>query len=91
MVVLQTDLSNLIHRGKVRDTYPLGDGHLAGSAWNNHGQSQPNYDKQFVRDWLNDAGWDHEPPAPSLPDDIVEKTNQRYMEAYARLAGEQIA
>ena len=57
----------------------------------NPGQSQPNYDKQFVRDWLNDAGWDHEPPAPSLPDDIVEKTSQRYMEAYARLTGEQIA
>ncbi|MEE8442199.1 MAG: phosphoribosylaminoimidazolesuccinocarboxamide synthase [Dehalococcoidia bacterium] len=52
------------------------------------GQSQPNYDKQFVRDWLNDAGWDHEPPAPELPTDIVDKTSQRYKEAYIRLTGE---
>ena len=51
------------------------------------GQAQPNYDKQFVRDWLNSAGWDHEPPAPELPSDIVEKTNQRYREAYIRLTG----
>ena len=52
------------------------------------GQSQPNYDKQFVRDWLNDTGWDHEPPAPELPPDIVEKTGKRYWQAYARLTGE---
>jgi len=51
------------------------------------GQSQPNYDKQFVRDWLDSAGWDHEPPAPELPPDIVEKTSQRYKEAYSRLTG----
>ena len=52
------------------------------------GKSQPNYDKQFVRDWLDDQDWDHEPPAPALPDDIVEKTRQRYLEAHRQLTGE---
>ena len=51
------------------------------------GKSQPNFDKQYVRDWLNEQGWDHEPPAPELPDDIVEKTRLRYIEAYERLTG----
>jgi phosphoribosylaminoimidazole-succinocarboxamide synthase len=51
------------------------------------GKAQPNFDKQFVRDWLNAQGWDHEPPAPELPDDIVEKTRQRYLEAYRQLTG----
>ena len=51
------------------------------------GKSQPNYDKQFVRDWLDDAGWDHEPPAPELPQDVVERTHRRYLEAYAKLTG----
>ena len=55
------------------------------------GQSQPNYDKQFVRDWLDSTGWDHEPPAPELPPEIVEKTGQRYREAYTRLTGKDIA
>ncbi len=52
------------------------------------GKSQPNYDKQFVRDWLDAAGWDHEPPAPELPQDVVERTHQRYLEAYTKLTGE---
>ena len=54
------------------------------------GKSQPNFDKQFVRDWLDAQGWDHEPPAPHLPDDIVEKTRQRYLEALERLTGRQL-
>ena len=54
----------------------------------NPGKSQPNFDKQFVRDWLNSTGWDHEPPAPELPQDIVEKTSDRYKEAYSRLTGD---
>ena len=52
------------------------------------GKSQPNYDKQFVRDWLDAQDWDHEPPAPALPDDIVEKTRERYIEAHRQLTGE---
>ena len=51
------------------------------------GKSQPNYDKQFVRDWLDAQGWDHEPPAPELPNDVVEKTSERYREAYYILTG----
>ncbi len=51
------------------------------------GKPQPNYDKQFVRDWLAASGWNREPPAPELPADIVEKTEQRYLEAYQRLTG----
>ena len=54
------------------------------------GQSQPNFDKQLVRDWLTDSGWDREPPAPELPADIVEKTGQRYREAYRRLTGTEL-
>ncbi|MDA0770322.1 MAG: phosphoribosylaminoimidazolesuccinocarboxamide synthase [SAR202 cluster bacterium Casp-Chloro-G4] len=55
------------------------------------GKSLPNYDKQFVRDWLDAQGWDHEPPAPELPSDVVEKTHQRYLEAYKKLTGEDLA
>ena len=51
------------------------------------GQSQPNFDKQFVRDWLDAQGWDNEPPAPELPDDIVARTRERYLEAHRRLTG----
>jgi len=46
------------------------------------------FDKQVVRDWLDRSGWDHEPPAPALPDDVVLRTQERYMEAVRRLAAE---
>ena len=52
------------------------------------GGSPPNFDKQFVRDWLTEAGWDREPPAPELPAEIVEKTRTRYQQAYERLTDE---
>jgi len=51
------------------------------------GGSQPSFDKQFVRDWLDRAGWDHEPPAPRLPDDVIAKTASLYVEAYERVTG----
>ena len=54
------------------------------------GRSQPNFDKQFVRDWLTGAGWNKEPPAPELPPEVVEKTAQRYEEAYRRLTGQNL-
>ena len=54
------------------------------------GKSQPNFDKQSVRDWLDEQGWDHEPPAPELPADIVAKTHQRYLEAYRKLTGKSL-
>jgi phosphoribosylaminoimidazole-succinocarboxamide synthase len=52
------------------------------------GGPQPSFDKQFVRDALDDSGWDREPPPPSLPDDVVAGTSRRYVEAYERLVGE---
>ncbi|MCI0785081.1 MAG: phosphoribosylaminoimidazolesuccinocarboxamide synthase [Chloroflexi bacterium] len=53
----------------------------------NPGRSQPSFDKQIVRDWLIEQGWDREPPAPELPPDIVARTSERYLEAYRRLTG----
>jgi phosphoribosylaminoimidazole-succinocarboxamide synthase len=52
------------------------------------GGPQPSFDKQFVRDWLDASGWDREPPAPSLPGEVVEGTATRYREAFDRLTGE---
>ena len=52
------------------------------------GHAQPSFDKQYVRDWLDASGWDHEPPPPDLPDDVIEQTAARYREAYERLTGE---
>ena len=54
------------------------------------GKPQPNFDKQFVRDWLTAQGWNREPPAPNLPDDVVAKTADRYREAYYRVTGARI-
>ena len=54
------------------------------------GKSQPNFDKQFVRDWLNSQQWDREPPAPRLPEGIVSKTSTRYEEAFDKLVGTKI-
>ncbi len=45
------------------------------------------FDKQFVRDWLDGSGWNHEPPAPELPPGVVERTRARYLEALTRLTG----
>jgi phosphoribosylaminoimidazole-succinocarboxamide synthase len=52
------------------------------------GKAQPSFDKQFVRDWLDSAGWDREPPPPDLPLDVIEQTAARYREAYERVTGE---
>jgi phosphoribosylaminoimidazole-succinocarboxamide synthase len=52
------------------------------------GGPQPSFDKQFVRDWLDASGWDHEPPPPDLPHDVIEQTAARYREAYERVTGE---
>ncbi|MBI2862753.1 MAG: phosphoribosylaminoimidazolesuccinocarboxamide synthase [Chloroflexi bacterium] len=54
------------------------------------GHSQDSFDKQFVRDWLIQSGWDREPPAPPLPDDVVAKTAAKYHEAYRRLTGREL-
>ena len=51
------------------------------------GKSQPSFDKQFVRDWLIQSGWDKKSPPPELPQEIIEKTAARYEEAYERITG----
>ena len=51
------------------------------------GRSQPSFDKQYVRDWLDDTGWDHAPPGPDLPADVVANTRAKYVEAYERVTG----
>jgi phosphoribosylaminoimidazole-succinocarboxamide synthase len=52
------------------------------------GGAQPSFDKQYVRDWLDRSGWDHEPPPPELPPDVVGATASRYREGYERVTGE---
>ena len=54
------------------------------------GQSQPSFDKQFVRDWLAKSGWNKEPPPPELPPEIVERTSNKYQEAFRRLSGQEL-
>jgi phosphoribosylaminoimidazole-succinocarboxamide synthase len=51
------------------------------------GQSQPSFDKQYVRDFLEASGWDKQPPAPELPPEVVARTAEKYREAYRRLVG----
>jgi phosphoribosylaminoimidazole-succinocarboxamide synthase len=51
------------------------------------GRAQPSFDKQFVRDYLQAIGWNKQPPAPSLPDDVVMRTRAKYLEAFRRLTG----
>jgi phosphoribosylaminoimidazole-succinocarboxamide synthase len=57
-----------------RDTYAPGD-------------SQASFDKQYVRDWLDESGWDHSPPGPELPEEVVQNTRAKYVEAYERITG----
>ena len=52
------------------------------------GRSQPSFDKQYVRDWAAGTGWDKKPPAPPIPDDVVARTREKYVQAYERIAGE---
>jgi phosphoribosylaminoimidazole-succinocarboxamide synthase len=55
------------------------------------GRGQPSFDKQYVRDWASQSGWDKTPPAPAIPDDVVAGTRERYVEAYERISGEPFA
>jgi phosphoribosylaminoimidazole-succinocarboxamide synthase len=52
------------------------------------GRGQPSFDKQFVRDWASSTGWDRTPPAPAIPDEIVARTREKYLEAYEMVTGE---
>ena len=51
------------------------------------GGAQPSFDKQFVRDYLERIRWDKQPPAPSLPDEVVEETRAKYLQAFTLLTG----
>jgi len=55
------------------------------------GQSPPSFDKQFVRDYLETLDWDKTPPAPRLPKDVIEKSSAKYLEAFRRLTGSELA
>ncbi len=54
------------------------------------GGPQPSFDKQFVRDYLEQIRWNKQPPVPSLPDDVVAKTREKYVEAFQRLTGREL-
>ena len=54
------------------------------------GHPQPSFDKQIIRDWLTESGWNREPPAPELPDHIVEQTIARYRDVYRMLTSQEI-
>jgi phosphoribosylaminoimidazole-succinocarboxamide synthase len=51
------------------------------------GRPQHSFDKQYLRDWLDEIGWDHKPPAPELPEEVVQNTRAKYLEAYERITG----
>ncbi len=55
------------------------------------GKSQPSFDKQFVRDYLESLKWNKQPPPPPLPPEVVEKTSEKYREAYRLLTGESLS
>jgi phosphoribosylaminoimidazole-succinocarboxamide synthase len=61
-----------------------------GAAWN-PGGAQPSFDKQFVRDYLEAIHWNKQAPAPGLPDEVVERTQAKYLEAFRRLTGRNLS
>jgi phosphoribosylaminoimidazole-succinocarboxamide synthase len=54
------------------------------------GHGQPSYDKQFVRDYLEEIRWNKQPPVPSLPDDVIRRTREKYIEAFTLLSGREL-
>ena len=61
-----------------------------GAGWK-PGGAQPSFDKQFVRDYLEEIHWNKQAPAPGLPDDVVERTQGKYLEAFRRLTGRELS
>ena len=51
------------------------------------GGPQPSFDKQFVRDYLESIRWNKQPPVPTLPDEVIEKTREKYVQAFRLLSG----
>ena len=60
-----------------------------GKTWK-PGGAQPSFDKQFVRDYLEEIGWNKQAPAPGLPEQVVERTRAKYLEAFRRLTGREM-
>ena len=54
------------------------------------GKSQSSFDKQFVRDYLSEVGWNKQPPAPHLPEDVINRTSEKYLEAYRLIVGREL-
>ncbi|MGQ0441919.1 MAG: phosphoribosylaminoimidazolesuccinocarboxamide synthase [Methylophilaceae bacterium] len=54
------------------------------------GENPPSYDKQYVRDWLESTGWNKQPPAPPLPEDVARRTAEKYLEAFEKLTGKKL-
>ena len=54
------------------------------------GSNPPSYDKQYVRDWLESIQWNKAPPAPALPDDVAQRTSEKYCEAFEKLTGKKL-
>ena len=54
------------------------------------GRGQPSFDKQYVRDYLEEIRWNKQPPVPSLPDDVVRRTREKYVEAFTLLSGREL-
>ena len=54
------------------------------------GKSQSSFDKQYVRDYLSEVGWNKEPPAPHLPKDVIHRTSEKYLEAYRLIVGREL-
>jgi phosphoribosylaminoimidazole-succinocarboxamide synthase len=52
--------------------------------------AQPSFDKQYVRDYLTEVGWDRRPPAPELPPEVAERTGEKYREAFRLLTGREL-
>ena len=55
------------------------------------GRPQPSFDKQYVRDWLTESGWNKEPPPPELPEEVVRKTSEKYLRAYEIITGDELS
>ena len=55
------------------------------------GNNPPSFDKQYVRDWLETSGWNKQAPAPELPADVAARTSEKYLEAYKKLTGKELA
>jgi len=54
------------------------------------GHGQPSFDKQYVRDYLEEIRWNKQPPVPSLPDDVIQRTREKYVDAFRRLSGREL-